>query len=286
MSAFRKSRAAGFAAVTVVYVIAAALGIFVYRALPSSLPVRLLAADVAATVFVFLCSLAFHNASVYDPYWSVQPPVILTAFAVAGGKLTASGAVLLAVVWIWGVRLTANWVKGFTCLEWQDWRYTMLRDKTGAAYPAVNFLGIHLFPTLVVYLCILPGIFILRTAAPFNGFTALGAALCLLGAGLEFFADRQMRAFRLSGRGGHIREGLWKYARHPNYLGEILMWWGVFAQALSSSPLRWQLGLGALVNTLMFLFISIPMADRRQAEKPGWEEYRAATRSLLPIAKK
>jgi len=287
MQSLKKSRTASFAAVFIVYVLAAALGAAVYSALRLSFALSLLIADIAATAFVYLMSVIFNNASVYDPYWSVQPPAILTAAAfLCGQRFTLAGAALLLAVWLWGVRLTANWALGFPGLVHQDWRYTMLREKSGRLYQAVNFLGIHLFPTLVVYLCILPGCFVLRTAAAFNWLSALGFIICLIGTGLEFFADRQMRAFRLSGRGGHIRTGLWKYARHPNYLGEILMWWGVFAQALSSSPLRWQLGLGALVNTLMFLFISIPMADRRQARKPGWREYRAATRSLLPIGKK
>ncbi len=43
---------------------------------------------------------------------------------------------------------------------------------------------------------------------------------------------------------------------------------------------------GVLLNTLMFLFISIPMAEKRLArEKDGYEEYAARTRMLLPIKK-
>jgi len=95
-----------------------------------------------------------------------------------------------------------------------------------------------------------------------------------------------MQHFRKSGRGGLIRDGLWKYARHPNYLGEILMWWGVAGQALSVLRGSWWLIAGALVNTFMFLFISIPMADRRQQEKPGYEEYREETRMLVPLPKR
>ena len=83
-----------------------------------------------------------------------------------------------------------------------------------------------------------------------------------------------------------IRVGLWKYSRHPNYLGEILMWWGVAVQAVSIMPSRWWLIAGAASNTVMFFTVSIPMADKRQSAKEGYAEYKASTRSLLPIPKR
>jgi steroid 5-alpha reductase family enzyme len=95
----------------------------------------------------------------------------------------------------------------------------------------------------------------------------------------------QMQKYRKSGQHGLIRTGLWKHARHPNYLGEILMWWGVAIQAISVMPDHWWFAAGALANTILFLTVSIPMADKRQSEKPGYAEYKAHTRSLLPIPK-
>jgi steroid 5-alpha reductase family enzyme len=50
-------------------------------------------------------------------------------------------------------------------------------------------------------------------------------------------------------------------------------------------PARWWLIAAALANTIMFFTVSIPMADKRQSAKPGYAEYKAATRSLLPIPK-
>ena len=90
-----------------------------------------------------------------------------------------------------------------------------------------------------------------------------------------------MHAFRKSHREELIRTGLWTYSRHPNYLGEILMWWGVWLSVVVSVPGSGRLLLGAIINTLLFLFISIPMADKRQARKPGFDEYKKATRMLL-----
>ena len=101
----------------------------------------------------------------------------------------------------------------------------------------------------------------------------------------DLAADTQMQKYRKSGQHGLIRTGLWKYARHPNYLGEILMWWGIAIQAVSVMPEHWWLVAGAVANTILFFSVSIPLADKRQSAKPGYAEYKASTRSLLPIPK-
>lgn len=284
MKKLKQSRAAGFVAVALVYIIATMVGVAVYRMLDLSWWLSLLIADVAATVVTFVFSVIFGNASVYDPYWSVQPPVILIAFAV-GKELTALGILLIAAVTYWAIRLTANWAYTFASLNHQDWRYTMLKEKTGVFYPLINFVGIHMVPTLVVYGCILPAVW-----AVINGITAnLGSVIFLCvsfgAATMQGIADYEMHAFRKNRTGAFIRNGLWKHSRHPNYLGEILMWWGVAFSVICAAPNAWHLAIGALANTVLFFAVSIPMADGRQARKEGFAEYKKQTRMLLPIKK-
>ena len=284
MDILKKSRGVSFVAVTIVYIIAAVVGIVTYRALAFDWWISLLIADIVATVATFVFSLIFRNASVYDPYWSVQPPVILIAFAL-GKDLTAFGILLLVVVSFWAIRLTANWAYTFANLYHQDWRYTMLKEKTGVFYPVINFVGIHMVPTLVVYGCILPGVYAIREGLSANVGSILFLCLSLCAATMQGCADIQMHKFRKNRDGAFIRRGLWKYSRHPNYLGEILMWWGVGLSVVVAAPQMWYLAAGALVNTALFLAVSIPMADGRQSRKEGFSEYKKQTRMLLPIKK-
>ena len=284
MRTIKQSRAASFTLVTLIYIVAAVAGIAVYGMLDLPWWLSLLIADVAATVVTFIFSVIFGNASVYDPYWSVQPPVILLAFAIGRG-LTALGAMLIIAVSYWAIRLTANWAYTFGGLMHQDWRYTMLKEKTGVLYPLVNFVGIHMVPTLVVYGCVVPAVY-----AIINGLSAsLGSIIFLcvsLGAAtMQGVADIQMHRFRKNRDGAFIRSGLWRYSRHPNYLGEILMWWGVALAVICAAPSAWLLAAGAVANTALFLFVSIPLADGRQSRKDGFAEYKAQTRMLLPIRK-
>ena len=231
MNKLKQNRAASFVVVTLVYIIATVVGVLVYRALTLDWWLSLLIADATATVVTFVFSLIFKNASVYDPYWSVQPPVILVVFAI-GKELTLLGVLLLVVVSFWAIRLTANWAYTFGNLTHQDWRYTMLHEKTGVFYPIINFVGIHMVPTLVVYGCILPGVYAIREGL--SGNIASVLFLCL---------------------------------------------------SLCAAPSAWYLVAGAVANTVLFLAVSIPMADKRQSRKDGFAEYKKQTRMLLPIKK-
>ena len=280
-----ENRALSFIIVALVYVVATAVGVAVYLALPFDFWLSLLLADIVATAVTFAFSLIFSNASVYDPYWSVQPLVICVAFAL-GKNLTLMHILPLVAVGLWGVRLTANWAYTFGGLTHQDWRYTMLAQKTGKAYPIINFVGIHLVPTLVVYGCILPVVFLLESSGEINALSVVAFIVSLIAVTLQLVSDIQMQAYRKNRTTPFIRVGLWKYSRHPNYLGEILMWWGIALYALSVTPTTWWLIAGAVANTVLFLAVSIPMADGRQSKKEGFAQYKKQTRMLLPIYKK
>lgn len=284
MKSLKHSRVASFVAVTAVYIFAAAVGLLVYNSLDFDWWISLLIADVAATVATFIFSLVFKNASVYDPYWSVQPPVILVAFAI-GKNLTALGVLLIVAVSFWAIRLTANWAYTFADLDHQDWRYTMLKEKTGIFYPIINFVGIHMVPTLVVYGCILPAVYAVREGVSANAGSVIFLCISLGAATMQGIADIQMHKFRKNRDSAFIRRGFWKYSRHPNYLGEILMWWGIGLSVVCAAPEVWYLASGALANTVLFLAVSIPMADGRQSRKEGFAEYKRQTRMLLPIKK-
>ncbi|MBQ2155735.1 MAG: DUF1295 domain-containing protein [Clostridiales bacterium] len=285
MNLIKESKTAGILIITSIYIMAAAIGLGVYMLMTFPFWAKLLIADVLCTVFVFIFSLLFKNASVYDPYWSVQPIVIVLFFA-CGHKLTLPSLLLLISILYWGIRLTGNWAYTFGGLKHQDWRYTKFEKETGKLYQFISFTGIHMMPTLIVYLCTLPAVFVIKNEVQANAGSIAGTVICICAATLQLVSDTQMHRYRKSGRHGLIRTGLWKYARHPNYLGEILMWWGIGIQAVSVMPQYWWLLAGALANTVMFFTVSIPLADKRQSQKPGYAEYKASTRSLLPVPKK
>lgn len=295
MSKFSSSRPVSFIIVTAIYIAATVVGIVAYRLAFDAMPelAALFVADFAATVFTWFWGLVYRNVSVYDPYWSVAPPVLLTLYALtdSAGSLSVEGAlssdntvcmaVMLITITVWAVRLTANWAVTFKGLEHEDWRYTKYRNMLHPVlFQLVNFFGLNLMPTIVVFLAMVPAIRIIDYAPEPSIYTWIGAAMCLAAALIQHLADTSAHQFRAEHPGEICRVGLWKHGRHPNYFGEILMWWGVWMQSLALG-LDWTIA-GAVINTLMFLCISIPLMEKRQMmNKPGYADYRRETRILI-----
>ena len=168
---------------------------------------------------------------------------------------------IVVAVFFWAIRLTANWAYTFHGLDHQDWRYTMLKEKTGSFYPVINFIGIHMVPTLIVYMAVFPAVCVIQNNAEFKALSLIGAVISLLAVVLQATSDYQMHSYRKNKTTPFINTGLWKHSRHPNYLGEILMWWGIALSLLCAMPSSWYLILGAIMNTALFLFVSMLIAE-------------------------
>ena len=281
-----KKKAFGLSILFVVYLIATVIGVFVFigfKNLGLHDFLAVLIADVIATVFVWLMGVIFKTASMYDPYWSLQTLAIYLLLLIRNNNWNVGTILLLVVISIYSIRLTTNFVLGFDSLSYVDWRYKMLHEKSGKLYPIVNLLGICMFPTLVVYSCSLP-VIVYAEIGSFTYFDIIGLSIVLLGVLLEFVSDIQMKRFikTRTSKGEVINIGLWKYSRHPNYLGEILIWFGVATVLVASHYAYWYLLAGAILNLLMFLFISIPMEEKHLREyKENYDEYLSTTSPLL-----
>jgi steroid 5-alpha reductase family enzyme len=282
-----RSRVDSFGLVTLAYLVALAAGLWMLSFSDGGRPLlALFAADVAATLVVFAFSMVLDNGSTYDPYWSVVPPLFALYWLGFGDGAVGTRQVLVtALVFAWAVRLTWNWARGWPGLHHEDWRYTMLYEETPAPKWAVSLFGIHLFPTVQVFL----GCLALVPALSCGG-DAIGLldAIALVVTGgavlLETVADAQMRAFaRAKEPGGIMSDGLWGWCRHPNYLGELGFWWGLWLFALAAADGWWWTVIGPLGMTAMFHWASIPMLDRRSLERrPGYAEHMARVNALVP----
>lgn len=276
--------------VIVAYLIAGAAAVGVGYALRAQHPLLMLAAaDTAATAVIFAFSVAAHNSSMYDPYWSVAPvPIALFWLLQPGSSGFASlrHILVFALLCLWAVRLTYNWASQWQGLRHEDWRYRDMHAQYGKFYWPMSFLGIHYFPTTLVFLGCLalwPALGI--GAQPFNWLDVV-AGLVMVGAiAIEATADVQMRRFRRAVRASGLVEppGLWKYSRHPNYFGEVSFWWGLFLFALAADVSFWWVIIGPLCILALFLFLSIPLMERHLLQRrPGYALYRQRVSAFVP----
>lgn len=277
--------------VAIVYILSFFAGLLIFNMLSVILDplLSLLIADAAATVIVWFSGLIFSNASMYDPYWSVAPIALVVSFVTLARALSVVSIMYLLIFLFWGVRLTFNWALGWNGMSHEDWRYTMLREQNRSLWFLTNFFGINMMPTLFVFAGMIPAYYSVISGEGINIVTILGGAICLAAVALEIISDAQMRAFRRNGsnNGANMDSGLWRYSRHPNYLGEVSFWWGVWLIQLSvATDIVWTV-FAPVAMTLLFVFISIPMMEKRLlSSKQGYVEYKKATSMLMPLPKK
>ncbi len=272
------------------YLAAGAVAVGVGFGLRAEPPLVILgAADGAATVVVFLFSVATRNSSCYDPYWSVAPvPIALFWLLQPGsaGFTTVRHVLVFALLCAWAVRLTANFASQWRGLGHEDWRYRDMQQQTGRFYWPVSFLGIHLMPTILVFLgCLALWPALASGARPFNWFDVLAGIVTATAIGLEATADLQMRRFRRIAKasGQTDPSGLWSYSRHPNYFGEVLFWWGLLLFALAAAPFAWWMLLGPVTILALFLFASIPLMEKHLLQqRPSYADYQQRVSAFVP----
>jgi steroid 5-alpha reductase family enzyme len=291
----RLSKSAALGVVTGCYLVAGVAALLVVLLWKGHHPLAVaLFADVVATAVIFALSMLLANSSLYDAYWSVIPPVVAISFAAVSPSGLPTGVLVrqvlvVALILLWAIRLTGNWVKGWTGFDHEDWRYSNLRDglPRSVPWPLVSFLAIQLVPTLFVFAAMIP--LWPALASPNHNFGVLDVLAALItfgGIALETQADRQMAAFTRdpAHRGRPMDQGLWAWSRHPNYLGEITFWTGLWVFALASNPSWWWTVIGPLLIIAMFEGASIPMMESRSLERrPSYADYQARVAKLLPL---
>ena len=303
-----------------VYLIAFGLGFWVSTVSDYSILMKSAVAVAVTVMIIFMGSIDFNNSSVFDPYWSIAPPLMVIYYLVLSvseqsltGSQSAPGVVsmvseascfncsglrdrlldsprfilLFLVTLAYSVRLTWNFLRGWPGLAHEDWRYVNFRKKSGKAYWLVSFAAIHTFPALMVFGGTLSlWVAVVRELRPLN---LLDLIALLVAAGailIEAIADKQLRKFVIENKeaGKTMNKGLWAWSRHPNYLGEILFWWGLYLFALAANPLLWWVIIGPVAITVMFLFASIPMIEKRMLERRSdYAEYKKKVSVLVPF---
>lgn len=284
-----------FIPIIIAYVVTFAVGVLLIKVLPQGVLVKTLIADIGATFVIFAFGQIYKNSSFYDAYWSVVPPVIAVYWFYAvgvnvdGSEVNAARAmiVIALTVW-WGARLTINWASHWEGMSHEDWRYPPIREKAGKLAPLADLMGIHMFPTLIVFAACLPIYAVMKYGTgplgvfDYIAFTVTAAAILI-----ETISDVQLHRFiKIKKKGEFIKTGLWRLSRHPNYFGEFGFWLGLALCGLAAHPSGWMWIIpGAAAMGAMFAFVSIPLMDERSLEsRDGYADHMKRTSAfvLLP----
>ena len=276
--------------VTIMYILIGVLGWVTYEVLDNEEPVlRFLYADLVMTLATFIFSLLKRNSSVYDPYWSVIPFFFIVQWFIyfGGSDWQIYQWICAIAVSLWSWRLTLSWARGFPGWHHEDWRYVNFRNQFGNFFQPINLLGIHLYPTLIVFLGMWPLFWVFDFGAIQSSFLFYtGAFITFIGIWFEYKADNQLALFRKrknKKKEDILNTGIWSYSRNPNYLGEILFWFGLLGMGMSfNSP--WYTSLGSIGMLLMFLFASIPMKEKQMIKNrpEAFKKYKNEVSVIIP----
>ena len=248
-------------------------------------------ATVAALVVsTWALSLVLRDASIVDIAWGFGFVLVgWLAFVLGDGPIERR-LLVAGLTTIWGLRLTAHMLR--TRLgHGEDFRYREMRARHGRRFPLVSLFSVYLLQGLGIWAVSLP----IQAAATLPGpseLTALdlaGLAVWVVGMVFEVGGDHQLARFRADprNRGKVMDRGLWRYTRHPNYFGDLCVWWGIFLIALAADGAWWSVA-GPLTMTLIFTkFFGAPLMEKHLAStKPGYKEYAQRTSAFFPCRPK
>ena len=240
---------------------------------------------VALMLVTWLVSLPLRNASIVDLIWGLG--FVLVAWAV---RLTVDGNsarqwLLVAMVTLWGLRLSAY-------LTWrnhgngEDYRYKAMRKHWGERFWWVSLFTVFALQGILMWTVSLsvqlgqvpddPGLGVLA---------ALGVVVWAVGLTFEAVGDAQLARFKAdpANAGTVMDQGLWRYTRHPNYFGDCCVWWGITLVAIESG-----LGavgiVGAVVMTVLLRRVSgVTLLEKSlKKRRAGYDEYIARTSPFVP----
>ena len=233
----------------------------------------------------FAIAAARKTDVVTDLSYSLSFAILAVALPFTGAREAVQLTASLLVV-VWAIRLGGYLFRRILRTK-VDHRFDEMRDDP------LRFARFWLLQALSVAVIMLPVTYLLDDDDPpgFGAWAVAGVAVWLAGLAIETVADAQKSAFKAKdeNRGRFISSGLWRYSRHPNYFGEILVWWGLFAYAVPFlHGWAWTVVIGPVFITLLLLFVSgIPLlersADEKHGDDPAYREYKRRTSILVPL---
>lgn len=233
---------------------------------------------------LFLLALKRKDNSIADVAWGTGFILVTWSTVVLYGSFSPRQWIVNLLVLIWGLRLAIrihlrNRGKG------EDVRYRKWREEWGKSFVIRSYLQVFLLQGFILLLNITPVLFINTYDAGSPGLLdLLGVAVWVLGFVFESVGDWQLDRFIKDpgNRGKVMDQGLWHYSRHPNYFGEVTMWWGIYLLALSV-PGGWMSIIGPLTISYIILFVSgVPMTERFMEDNPVFADYKRRTSVFIP----
>jgi steroid 5-alpha reductase family enzyme len=253
---------------------------------------RLWVIDFYITCILFLLgNYFFLSNNIYDLHWPLIPLLSSIYFHITLDSieiLSLKRLPLILIICFWSFHLIWQTIFSTNNIQHEDWRYQLMRKEYKTNFPLFAFFALHLLPMFEVLLGSSSIYYIYTNNHLYSKVDSLFLLIIFSGVLLENLADKQLNDFRhfktksKQNRFAVLFQGLWKYSRHPNYLGEMIFWWGLFGLGYGYHAPLW-CAFGPLLITLMMIFGSIPMSEERLFRKyPEYKFVQQRVSILIP----
>lgn len=245
-----------------------------------------LAATLTFFVLLWVASLLLHDASIADRFWGIAFLVIASCASVATDGAEARSHLVVALVAIWGLRLSLHiTVRNLGAGE--DIRYQAMRRHWGENFPVVSLATVFLLQAALAWVVSMPVQVAASAPVPqhLTPLDFLGVLVWTVGFLFETVADFQLARFKDNPRndGTLMERGLWRYSRHPNYFGDAVQWWGLFLIAAATGA--WWTAIGPALMTFLLLRVSgVTMLEKGMRRRhDDYEAYCRRTSAFVPM---
>jgi steroid 5-alpha reductase family enzyme len=237
-------------------------------------------------IAMWLLSLALRDASIVDIFWGLGFCVIASVvWRHGGGESSARSVLLVAMVFVWGLRL-AGYLFWRNRGHGEDPRYAAMRRHWGARFPLISLLTVFALQGVVMWIVSLPvQIGAGRESGPLGVIDLLGMLVYAIGLAFESVGDWQLARFKADPANARrtLDSGLWRYTRHPNYFGDFCVWWGIFLVALSTPGGIFSVVGPVLMSIFLMRVSGVPMLERSIGKRrPDYADYVARTSTFFP----
>ncbi|OEK05389.1 DUF1295 domain-containing protein [Roseivirga misakiensis] len=249
----------------------------------TNLVTNILLLGLAYANFWFIVSLLTKRNDIADVAWGMGY-VGICVFLFLNGYQSDLSLLVYVLVGLWGGRLSL-YIGLRNSKKKEDFRYNQWRNAWGSNFYWRSYLQVYILQVALLMIVSIPIVLTAQsTNAELTFISGLGTVLWVIGFYWQVVGDRQLSKFKKirTDKEQVLQTGLWKYSRHPNYFGEILMWWGIAAIVLPM-PYGW-IGLASpMLITYLLLFVSgVPMLERRYAKNEAFQKYKEKTPPVFP----
>lgn len=245
-------------------------------------------AAVAATMTgTAIVAFRLRRIAIVDAGWGVAFVAAALTVAVTAAPLSGRGWLLVAIVVIWGGRLSWHLGRRTLAAGHDDPRYVeMLGGAIGEVPARRVVLKVFMLQAVIVAVIAAPVTYGLTHSVRWWWPVAVGLVVWLVGVTFESIGDAQLVAYRADPeRGPILNTGLWAWTRHPNYFGDACVWWGIWlVGAVSGGWLPALMTLVAPASMTFFLVAvsGVRLTEQRMTGRPGWDSYRMRTSAFIP----